>query len=426
MSRLKASLSKLQCDFVILAVGKNIVLLCDGTGQDTLATSFSMKGAAKVMLQKRERSRPYPTNVLRLSRCITQYTEEEPRRQQLVYYQSGVSAGDDFQAEALIGSELVKLRGTAIGSKIRDAYNFIAQNWAPGDKIYLFGFSRGAYTVRKVAGLIGKLGILSRLEMDRFFLYWNALYKNDTDIRIERGMDAPVEFLGTWDTVGSIHEHIFSPKKDALSLRDTELPDCVETARHALAYHDNLKMFMPTYYTGYDSTRDVEEVWFPGVHSDVGGGYEDHFIADISLCWMAGEAVISGLGLDEAFLLGRLKELDETSPPELLLHSPSSLLPRANRMKRLPSSQFLYHASLWAEVRESPDGPSLKAAIIKAVDAPSVKPLTEFERLFWRRCGWDRLIPQAQTASIPQSDRQPLKPGPSLDPVPVSFRYLYY
>ncbi|KAG8770261.1 hypothetical protein FRC12_004408 [Ceratobasidium sp. 428] len=370
------------------------------------------------MLQKRERSSPFPTNVLRLSRCITQYTEEEPRRQQLVYYQSGVSSGDDFRAEALMGGELVKLRGSAIGSKIRDAYNFIAQNWAPGDRIFLFGFSRGAYTVRKVAGLIGRLGILSRQEMDRFFLYWNALYKNDTSVEIERGLDAPIEFLGTWDTVGAIHENIFSPKRDALSLRDTELPDCVETARHALAYHDNLKIFMPTYYTDYNSSRDVEEVWFPGAHSDVGGGYEDHFIADISLCWMAGEAVISGLGLDEAFLLGRLKELEETSPPELLLHSPPTLLPRANRMKRLPASRFLYHASLWAEVRDSPDGPSLKAAVTKATDAPNAKPLTEFERLFWRRCGWDRLVPEAETESAQHMERQPLKPGPSLDPVP--------
>ncbi|KAG8716647.1 hypothetical protein FRC09_015449 [Ceratobasidium sp. 395] len=377
-----------------------------------------LHGAAKVMLQKRERSSPFPTNVLRLSRCITQYTEEEPRRQQLVYYQSGVSSGDDFRAEALMGGELVKLRGSAIGSKIRDAYNFIAQNWAPGDRIFLFGFSRGAYTVRKVAGLIGRLGILPRQEMDRFFLYWNALFKNDTDVVIERGVNAPIEFLGTWDTVGAIHENIFSPKRDALSLKDTELPGCVETARHALAYHDNLKMFMPTYYTDYDPSRDVEEVWFPGAHSDVGGGHEDHFTADISLCWMAGEAVISGLGLDEEFLLGRLKELEETSPPELLLHSPPILLPRANRMKRLPASRFLYHASLWSEIRDSPDGPSLKAAITKATDAPNTKPLTEFERLFWRRCGWDRLIPEAETESAQHTERQPLKPGPSLDPVP--------
>ncbi|KAG8721260.1 hypothetical protein FRC08_014621 [Ceratobasidium sp. 394] len=133
---------------------------------------------------------------------------------------------------------------------------------------------------------------------------------------------------------------------------------------------------------------------------------------------MAGEAVISGPTLNETFLLSRLKELDDSSPPELILHSPSSLFPRANRMKRLLASRFLYHASLWAEVRDSPDGPSLKAAITKAADAPSSKPLTEFERLFWRRCGWDRLLPRVETASIHQAGKQALKPGPSLDPVP--------
>ncbi|KAG8721262.1 hypothetical protein FRC08_014623 [Ceratobasidium sp. 394] len=98
-------------DAIILATGKNIVVLCDGTGEDGLMTTVSIKGAAKVMLQKRQRSRPIPTNVLRLSRCITQYTEEEP------------------------SWFTIRLRGTAIGSKIRDAYNLIAQNWAPGDRI---------------------------------------------------------------------------------------------------------------------------------------------------------------------------------------------------------------------------------------------------------------------------------------------------
>ncbi|QRV87210.1 hypothetical protein RhiJN_15228 [Ceratobasidium sp. AG-Ba] len=253
--------------------------------------------------------------------------------------------------------------------------------------------------------------------MDRFYQYWNALYKNDPNVQIERGADAPVEFLGTWDTVGAVYESIFSPKKDALSLRDTELPSCVETARHALAYHDNLKMFLPVYYTDYDTSRDVEQVWFPGVHSDVGGGYEDHLIADISLCWMVGEAVIAGLGVDEAFFLDRLKQLDAESTPELMLHSPSSLLPRANRMKRLPESRFQYHASLWAEIRDAPGGPSLKAAITKSADAPEIKPLSDFERLYWRRRGWDRLL-SAQGAVPLRPDRPLLKPGPSLDPVP--------
>ncbi|KAG8792368.1 hypothetical protein FRC12_006294 [Ceratobasidium sp. 428] len=94
------------------------------------------------------------------------------------------------------------LRGTSTGTKIRDAYNFIAQNYEDGDRIYIFGYSRGAYTARKVAALICRLGLLGRRDMGRFFYFWSALDRNDSKVEIKTGRKARVQFVGTWDTVG--------------------------------------------------------------------------------------------------------------------------------------------------------------------------------------------------------------------------------
>ncbi|KAG8791327.1 hypothetical protein FRC12_009558 [Ceratobasidium sp. 428] len=96
--------------------------------------------------------------------------------------------------------------------------------------------------------------------MGSFFRYWSALDKNDSKVEITVGKVAPIHFIGIWDTVGSVYEELSVPKLNALSLVDTELPHGVGIARHALAYHENRKEFLPTPYTGYDESRDVQQV----------------------------------------------------------------------------------------------------------------------------------------------------------------------
>ncbi|CCO33077.1 hypothetical protein BN14_07146 [Rhizoctonia solani AG-1 IB] len=122
----------------------------DSSTQDLPALSQEEKIDTQTQLEKMpERNKKpahainYPTNVLRLSRGVKQFTNTIPQRIQIVYYQSGVGVGDDFKGNSDFGDDYEKARGTATGSKIRDAYNFIAQNYMEGDKIYLFGFSRG-------------------------------------------------------------------------------------------------------------------------------------------------------------------------------------------------------------------------------------------------------------------------------------------
>lgn len=420
---------------------KNIIVFCDGTGQDGLITSLTKEEIedTQKQLEKKPESQgkpihpvTYPTNVLRLSRCIPLFTDNEPRSLQVVYYQSGVGVGDDFRGHADLGDDYEKARGTATGSKIRDAYNFIAQNYTDGDKIFLFGFSRGAYTARKVAGLICKLGLLDRRQMGRFFHYWSALDRNDQNVEITVGRPASIDFLGVWDTVGSVFEDL-SPKVDALTLADTDLPEGVKVARHALSFHENRKEFLPTPFAGFDSSRDVKQVWFPGAHSDVGGSYKERLIADITLCWMAGEAVSAGLTLDQNFLQDCFTKTREASP-ELRLHFErrpgliSSLLTvdRMNVLVKTPTSKevtlsnvesrFLYHQSLWAEVRESPKGESWKAFPSKKGPDPEKAPLTEFEKTYWDSCYWNRLlrplrVPMARGSS-PATPPSTLSPRP--------------
>ncbi|KAG9090591.1 hypothetical protein FRC07_012051, partial [Ceratobasidium sp. 392] len=397
------------------APGKSIIVFCDGTGQDGLTASLTVEETTALAKEKATTSpvtpavpiSPYPTNVLRLSRCIPLRAPNEAGQLQLVFYQSGVGAGDDFRGASDFGDDYERARGTATGSKIRDAYNFIAQNYDDGDRIYLFGFSRGAYTARKVAGLICRLGLLSRREMGNFFHYWSALDRNDSKIQIKVGKAVKVHFIGTWDTVGSVYEELSAPKLNALTLIDTELPAAIKTARHALAYHENRKEFLPTPYIGYDQSRDVQQVWFPGAHSDVGGDYPEHLIADLTLCWMAGEAKSAGLGVDEDFLYDCFTLLDSPDvAPELRLHFERRSFLTVDRMKILVSTphhskevalsdtapEFTYHQSLWAEIRDAPGHSSHKAFTGKASD-PKRKPLTTFERTYWEKCKWDRLLP---------------------------------
>lgn len=129
--------------------GKHIVIFCDGSGQGGLTTSEHMstqkiedtQGQKRSTSEKKER---YPTNVHRLSRCVPGVIEGNPPLQQVVFYQSGVGAGNDFDGGNNWPDWYEIMRGTSTASKIRDTYNFIAQNYVNGDKIFLFGFSRGA------------------------------------------------------------------------------------------------------------------------------------------------------------------------------------------------------------------------------------------------------------------------------------------
>ena len=151
-----------------------------------------------------------PSNVVLLSRAIRQQTTDtSPSIEQIVYYQRG------------IGTELgtlTRIRTGAFGDglmeNVREAYGFIVHNWVAGDEIYLFGFSRGAYTARSIGGLISEFGLLTKRGMDGIAYVLDAYekktlsdpntFKSLTDNYERAAADVPIKFIGVWDTVGSL------------------------------------------------------------------------------------------------------------------------------------------------------------------------------------------------------------------------------
>ncbi|KAG9091569.1 hypothetical protein FRC07_011827, partial [Ceratobasidium sp. 392] len=221
------------------------------------------------------------------------------------------------------------MAGIAIAAKIQEVYSFIAKNYIPGDQIYLFGFSRGAYIARKVADIIDALGILKKKHTYSLFEHLSNLLDpaaiNATN-RKPQGQSAEVKFIGVWNTIGDIPNVGMEKLRDVLEL-DTRVRSCVKLARQALAYHegraeyqyvpfelseaeDTLERASGGANEGMSKKQDphrLVQVWLPGVHGDVGGEYKDNPISDISLLRMAahigqGELEDAGVELDEVSL----------------------------------------------------------------------------------------------------------------------------
>ncbi|KAH7921292.1 hypothetical protein BV22DRAFT_1132387 [Leucogyrophana mollusca] len=349
---------------------KMLLIFCDGTGMDgALAesraitnTSRSAAGnlntvsenssapditSSEIPVRGSEGGKQFASNVLRLSRSVKSSTAGGKR--QIVFYQSGVGSETNFKGDPADGTTWQQAFGTAVASKIRDVYAFVAQNFEDGDEICIFGFSRGAYTARKVSGLIDRIGLLERKQLGRFFQIWRQLVDGETPT-IPPGTRHPrIKCVGVWDTVGSVLGTI-----DALDIKDTSLPATIDIALHALSLQENRERFLPTLWSvpkgGLPTNQSLKQVWFAGAHSDVGGGYE---LADIALFWMAGE-IESFVDLDLEFLESARQQKPDpwgTSQP----HNAYMDLPLTQRIvighkTRLQSEQIspdsVFHESL--------------------------------------------------------------------------------
>ena len=255
--------------------GKNMVIFSDGTGQ---------KGGVNTN-----------TNVYKLFNMV-----EDRTQNQITYYDPG------------LGTNMQKVTGNLFGSgfskNLRDCYQFIYENFEATDKIYLFGFSRGAATVRSLSAFIHMFGILPRSRPDlikkAFKIYKGKNREKKAKEFIERHhtMWCKVEFIGVWDTVAALGVPVkqlslildrFFPHK----FHDFKLSESVINARHALSIDDERQTFHPTLWDTLDADEGdrMKQVWFCGVHTDVGGGYPEHELADITLKWMIREAVDKGL-----------------------------------------------------------------------------------------------------------------------------------
>ena len=258
------------------------------------------------------------TNVARIARAVRASSGD---RVQITLYLRGIGTTGLAVQRVVEGAT-----GLGIDDTIRSGYMFLAQNYIPGDEIHLFGFSRGAFGARSLAGFLAAAGLLKRQSLGSILAAWD--YYRGPAPRSPAGFrdlagaevheEVPVAFLGVWDTVGSlgIPGTLFSGLNAAFQFHDTEPSRIIRRARHALAVDEHRDEFVPTLWTGAPPPgSDIRQLWFAGAHSDVGGGYVERGLADISLAWMADEAARAGLSLDEAALFPRGRAwLDPLAP----------------------------------------------------------------------------------------------------------------
>lgn len=243
----------------------------------------------------------FPTNVLRLARAIK---PASGATKQQVFYDWGLGSYHD----KLMGGGI----GRGIHKNILDGYRYIVQNYAPGDKLYLFGFSRGAYTVRALCGLINNCGIVKRADAGLIAGAWR-LYKSPAKQNMPGAKAAvafrethshksrKVHFVGVWDTVGAlgIPFSLMGLFDSDDEFYDTKMGSNVAIARHALAIDEQREDFEPTIWQPRPGV-DLKQVWFAGVHSDIGGSYPPDKqtglrASDLSLDWMVSQARQAGL-----------------------------------------------------------------------------------------------------------------------------------
>jgi uncharacterized protein (DUF2235 family) len=246
-------------------------------------------------------SEDFPTNVLRLARAVKPVGSGNFTQQ--VFYDWGVGSHYD---RAIGGAT-----GRGLHKNIVDDCRYIVQNYATGDEIYLFGFSRGAYTVRSLSGLINNCGILKRPDarlIQAAFEHYKRpgiAYspRGTKSIQFRKAHSHPsreVKFTGVWDTVGAmgIPFSFLGMLDDKDEFYDTEIGSNVRVARHALAIDELRADFEPTMWIPRENL-DLKQVWFVGAHSDVGGSYPPDsggwLLSDITLDWMLREASAAGL-----------------------------------------------------------------------------------------------------------------------------------
>ena len=248
------------------------------------------------------------TNVYRMAHSIKHFDEKGVR--QKFFYSPGVGT-----------KRFERLRGGATGFRLSrimmDGYDWLCRNYTPGSEIYVFGFSRGAFTARSFGGLIRKCGIL-RISSPVLLKRAKKVYKKDVHpddklckvFRTHFSQEAEIHFMGVWDTVGALGiPGTNLTERGIFKWHDTNLTSIVKHAYHAMALDEHRKAYDITFWTSQDGSKkpaqkEVEQRWFIGAHANVGGGYDlERFendydpLAKLSFDWMAEKAVKAGLEL---------------------------------------------------------------------------------------------------------------------------------
>jgi uncharacterized protein (DUF2235 family) len=388
-------------------VAKNIVICCDGTGNEIEANLSS---------------------VLKLFRVVRKTDE------QIVYYDPGigtVSSSDPWsRLKANARGVFGLLTGWGLDENVLDAYRFLMNAYEEDDRVFLFGFSRGAYTVRVLGGFLQMVGLLKppQANLCEYALtaYKRAAEDDDFSIawrfeHIAGTRRVPIRFLGVWDTVSSV----FVPRPDRLYwpsmqvLPYTKTNPLVEVLRQAIATDERRRLFRiyrwadPQPYKpnrfnpAAPPAQDIKQVWFAGFHSDIGGGFneEQSGIAKYPLKWMIDEAAACGLLINTAMynhlVLGRPRKGGKKNyvPP-----SPSG--PLHNSMRGLwPVFEIWPKRGKWRDCpkRRSQLGLYLPLSEPRRIDNGALVHHSVFERM--------DAVPAYRPENLPPMDRIRIEPS---------------
>lgn len=277
---------------------KRIIVCCDGTWNRP---------------DQVDDGRVSPTNVTKIALAVA--PKDGGGIIQQVYYHRGVGTGrwDRMRGGAF---------GMGLSRNIKDAYCYLVLNYQVGDELFLFGFSRGAYTARSLAGFIRNCGLLRPEHADRVDEAYTLYRRRDDESHptaIEAqlfrksytyesvGYEIRMKCIGVWDTVGALGIPIgllgrLSRLVFHLQFHDLKLSSYVDNAFQALAIDERRLPFVPAIWEQQDHARGkqrLEQVWCVGVHSNIGGGYADSGLSDIAFLWMKENATSCGLVFNE-------------------------------------------------------------------------------------------------------------------------------
>ena len=330
----------------IIAMSKRLVVCCDGTWN----TPDKWKDGGYAI-----------TNVAVVALGIPPVGADG--RKQMVYYSKGVGTG---KFDILRGG----IFGWGLSRNIKEAYAFLIRCYEPGDDLFLFGFSRGAYTVRSLSGLIRNSGLLKRdfeEKIDEAYELYrrpgNTGKPRSNEMELFRksfSHNAHIHFIGVWDTVGALGVPMlinipFLSRR--WTFHDVKLSTQVDNAFHSLAIDEHRKPFTPTLWEQQtdspllrlrETPQRLEQVWFTGSHSDVGGGYPENEsgLSRLSLEWMTEKARECGLDVE---IPPATKTLDKLHDSMSLLYR--VLLKRKER-KINGTGQETLHSSVLKRIRE--------------------------------------------------------------------------
>jgi uncharacterized protein (DUF2235 family) len=222
----------------------------------------------------------FQSNVHRMNIALNY--EDESFNPQIYMYLAGVGASN--RSSRIMAGTV----GEGLGSLILNAYINLASNYVPGDKVYIFGFSRGAVAARALCGFISYCGLLDANSLSLIHPAWRHFVREKSDFNFAahraQAHNVDIEFLGIWDTVTGPYR--FAELRQKYRFESLRLNPNVKCGVHILSIDESRKAFSPLLWEGCGDNQHMEQIWIPGVHTDIGGGYQESFLSTFSLLLM--------------------------------------------------------------------------------------------------------------------------------------------